>query len=368
MVKNEGELLLRSISYHRTIGFDHFIVFLDGTTDDTATRLAGMPDVQVLNSVEPGDQAIAHGPEWIAAIAPRWSSDMDVRKRINTFAAIRLAQAQHVDWMLCVDPDEVFHATLDEPPSAERTREFFRNIPPDADQVLLRNLEAVPPAHSTGNPLVDCTRFLARFPATEALRRVLSGGVRRIARFPAAQAWFDYLFYQVRFMGALPRLLVHPATGKRVPASYFLGYSNHKSAIRPERAAAYEFVVHYWRKWHSAPRNIHRGNVLHYDLFSLEYFLEKFRQRQQSMVMKVFYVRYWLARIARECSVTEVQDFYLKYIALADERVLDRLSRRGIVLQVTSVARLAHEMPQSPETHPAPARCSGVGTSTEHAD
>jgi hypothetical protein len=187
----------------------------------------------------------------------------------------------------------------------------------------------------------------------------MSGGVRRLVRIPAAQAWFDHLFYKVRFMGALPRLLVHPTTGKRIPAGYFLGYSNHKSAIRPERAVSFDFVVHYWRKWHRAPRNVERGNVLHYDFPSLEYFLAKFRQRQASDVMKVFYVRYWLARIARESSLRDVEAFYKKYIALSDEHVLKRLLRRGIVLKLTSVARIAAELPAWPPLQEGPAQHSG---------
>jgi hypothetical protein len=358
-VKNEGATLLRSISYHRAIGFDHFFVFLDGTTDDTASHLAGVAGVHVRKSVAPDEAAVAGGPDWIAAIAPWWSTDLGVRQRVNTFAATRLCQAMGIDWLLCIDPDEVFQASLSDPPSAARTREFFLGIPQDVDQVLMKNLEAIPPVNSTGSPLTDCTKFLARFPATESVWRIMSGGIRRVVKIPAAQAWFDYFFYQFRFMGALPRLLIHPTTGKRIPAGYFLGYSNHKSAIRPERASSFDFVVHYWRKWHRAPRNVERGNVLHYDFPSLEYFIAKFRQRQASHLNKVFYVRYWLARIARESSLRDAEAFYKKYIALSDEHVLKRLLRRGIVLNVTSVARIAAELPAWPPVQEGPAQHSG---------
>ncbi len=347
-VKNEGAMLARAIDYHRAIGFEHFFVFLDGTTDDTAERLAGAAGVCVQNSIDPGDQLVRDGPEWVKAIAPWWSRDMDVRKRINTLAAACMAEKMGFDWLLCIDPDEVFHASLKASPSATLTADFFREVPRHVDQVLLRNLEVVPPAEPTSNPFVDCTKFLARFPATEMVWRVLSAGVRRVARVPAAQAWFDYFFYQLRFMGALPRLLVHPATGQRIPAGYFLGYTNHKSAIRPERAQSFDFVTHYWRKWRRAPRSIRRGNVLHYDLFSLDYFIAKFRQRQESMVMKIFYVRYWLARIARDSSRRDVETFFRKYIALSGPQVLERLERRGIVLSITAVASLAASGPQHP--------------------
>lgn len=349
-VRNEGALLSRSIDYHRAIGFGRFFVFLDGTTDDTAERLAGIADVQVQNSIRPDDRLVTDGPEWVKAIAPWWSTDMDVRKRINTLAAACMAEAAGVDWLLCIDPDEVFHASLDTPPSAGLTAAFFRVVPRHVDQVLLRNLEVVPPVRSTSNPFVDCTRFLARFPATEAVWRPLSAVVRRVARVPAAQAWFDYLFYQVRFTGALPRLLVHPATGRCIPAGYFLGYTNHKSAIRPQRARSFDFVTHHWRKWRRAPRSIRRGNVLHYDLFSLDYFIAKFRQRQESMVMKIFYVRYWLARIARESPLPDVEAFFRKYVALSDPQVLERLERRGVILNITSVAGLAASVEQSART------------------
>jgi hypothetical protein len=343
-------MLSRSIDYHRAIGFDFFFVFLDGTTDDTAERLAGVADVRVQNAIGPDDPVVTEGPDWVRDIAPWWSTDMDVRKRINTHAAASEAQAMGIDWLLCIDPDEVFHASQAVPPSVCLTHDFFRDVPRRVDQVLLPNLEVVPPVASTSNPFVDCTRFLARFPVTESIWRALSAGVRRVTRAPAAQAWFDYLFYQVRFRGALPRLLVHPLTGRRIPAGYFLGYTNHKSAVRPERAQSFDFVTHHWRRWRRAPRSIRRGNVLHYDLFSFDYFVAKFRQRQESMVMKIFYVRYWLARIAREAPLQDVEAFFRRYIAFSEERVLERLERRGIVLSITSVSSLA---------------ASGVGTRTD---
>ncbi len=98
---------------------------------------------------------------------------------------------------------------------------------------------------------------------------------------------------------------------------------------------------------------------MHYDFPSLEYFLAKFRQRQASDVLAVFYVRYWLARIARESSLRDVEIFYRKYIALSDEQVLRQLLRRGIVLGITSVARIAAEIPVWPATQESPAQQSG---------
>jgi hypothetical protein len=290
-VKNEAALLPRAIAFHLRSGCSRVYVFFDGTTDGSRQLLQGMAGVVCADSVTP--QSLTNPPAWIQSILPKWDENMDVRKRINTFVAAQQAHQEGIEWLINIDPDELLllDATDDQTPA--NCEQFFASIPQHIDQILLPNLEAVPVGEGvSGCPFTDCTLFLRRYPLTELLWRSSSAVLRRLVPNAKAQAWFDYWFYRVRLAGALPRLMRHPTTGEAIPVGYFLGYSNHKAFIRTQAAAGLNFNIHRWQTARRRPRNLKRGNVLHYDLCTAEYFYAKFRQRQPSMVSKVFYSRY----------------------------------------------------------------------------
>ena len=104
-----------------------------------------------------------------------------------------------------------------------------------------------------------------------------------------------------------------PRTGSRIPAGYFLGYSSHKSFIRLKTFANFDFITHRWRGFLRSPRNMEFGNILHFDMLDANYFAAKFRQRQQGIILKVFYLRYRLAHVARNSSDSEIREFFEKY-------------------------------------------------------
>lgn len=337
-VKNEAALLADAISYHVALGCARVYIFFDGSTDDSRAVAERFDRVVCANCVEPG--ALENPPAWIRDILPRWRDSMDVRKRVNTFVAASLAHQEGIEWLINIDPDELLlfdEVSRDSPGDPAR---FFATVDPGTEQLLVANLEAVPIGAGTGRPFVDCTCFLRRFPATEFLWRASAVLVRQVVSSPKAQAWFDHWFYRIRFAGALPRLFRHPASGELIPAGYFLGYSNHKAFIRTSVASEFRFNIHRWERVQRAPRTIRRGSLLHYDLCSAEYFSEKFRQRQPAMLVKAFYVRYMFALIARELPLEDVRRFFLEQICIRQPRVLERLRRRGVLLNIDCIARL----------------------------
>jgi hypothetical protein len=335
-VKNEAQLLPAALEYHARLGCAKFFVFFDGTTDESRELVAGRPDVIVQDSINPA--VLAETPEWIARLLPRWSESMDVRKRINTFTAARLAQQSGIEWLINIDPDELL---LFDDPDRDRggdPAEFFAAIPPEVDQILVSNLEAVPVGEGTGRPFNDCTLFLRRFPLTEWLWRVSAGAVRRVIPGPKRHAWYDYWFYRLRFRGALPRLMRHPATGEAIPCGYFLGYSNHKAFIRTASAQDFLFNIHRWQPARRAPRTVKRGWLLHYDLPNAGYFCAKFRQRGPAMLVKAFFCRHMFASIARELPFATVQRFFLENICVRDRATIARLQHRGVLVPIGFIA------------------------------
>jgi hypothetical protein len=337
-VKNEANLLPDAIDYHLKLGCSRIYVFFDGTTDDTRERIRDKAGIVCADSIDP--RSLGDVPEWIAQLLPRWRESMDVRKRINSFAAAQIAKQEEIEWLISVDPDELLlmnDGAADEPGNCE---DFFRTVPAEVDQILVPNMEAVPVGEGSGKPFVDCTLFLRRFPATEFLWRVSAGIVRRSVSNPKIHAWYDYWFYRARFGGALPRLMRHPATGESIPAGYFLGYSNHKAFIRTGVAGEFLFNIHKWQRVRRHPRSIKKGSLLHYDLCSAEYFCSKFRQRQTGMLVKAFHCRYVFAQIARDLPFVVGRQFFLDHICISDPNILQRLRQRGVLTEILFISRL----------------------------
>ncbi|HBK84127.1 MAG TPA: hypothetical protein DDZ41_11140, partial [Flavobacterium sp.] len=181
--------------------------------------------------------------------------------------------------------------------------------------------------------------FLNRFPITELLWRYTSAAARRLLRKPEWHAIYDYVFYQIRFFGKLPRKLIDPTNGQIIRAGYFFGYSNHKSIIRIKSAKDFEFVIHYWRSFSRKPFNIYIGNILHYDLVDYTYFINKFRQRAESMLLKVFYVRYSLGRIAKSLPDDDIKKFFYENIAITKKSKIDSLLKHGIATRISSIKK-----------------------------
>jgi hypothetical protein len=341
-VKNEASVLPDAIAYHLALGCARIYIFFDGTTDNSREAVQGTDGVQCAESINPA--SLTDPPAWIKQIMPRWQESMDVRKRINTLIASRLAKEDGIEWLINIDPDELLllNGGAEE---AIGVADFFSGIAEDVDQILVPNLEAIAVGEGTGRPFVDCTLFLRRYPLTELLWRYSSAAVRHLLSSPKMRAWYDHWFYRLRLRGALPRLMRHPVTGESIPAGYFLGYSNHKSFIRTRVAEDFLFNIHKWQKVRRRAKNIHRGNLLHYDLCNADYFCTKFRQRQPAMLVQDFFCRYAFAQIARELPIDTARQFFLENLCIRDAAILERLQRRGIVKQIRSVERFVMRLP-----------------------
>ena len=265
---------------------------------------------------------------------------MDVRKRINTYYAAKRAAADGIDWLISIDPDElILMSSGDQQINNDHVSKHLSRVPDEIDQVLLPNLESVPTSAESTDPFSDCVYFLNRFPATETVWRNSRALLSRISRSPQLVAWYDYIFYQARFLGALPRLMREPRNRRMIPAGYFLGYSNHKAFIRTKTFSNFNFLIHSWRRYLKSPRNIQSGNILHFDMLDAAYFSAKFRQRQQGILLKVFYLRYRLALVARNSNDAEVAEFFQSNIAIGDPARIETLKRKRIVLEIDTVSK-----------------------------
>jgi hypothetical protein len=333
-----------AIEYHLAAGCSRIYLFWDNTTDNCAELVKKYPQVIARNSYRPAE--LTDPPTWLSQILPAWGPDFDVRKIANTIYAARDAAKEGIPWLVGVDADELILMARDERVLENHIPRYLETVPDDIDQLLLPNLESVPTAAETGNPFTDCVYFLNRFPATEAvwrysraaLARITPSSEPRVTRFPKLIAWYDWLFYELRFAGVFPRMMREPGTQRRIPGTYFLGYSSYKSFIRTDRIADFRFATHGWKSFTRAPRNLRMGNVLHFDMFDADYFALKFKQRPAPR--DIFYLRYMLALVARDHNPEEIRKFFETYIAIRDPKRIERLKKKGILVEIRSASNL----------------------------
>jgi len=347
-VKNEATVLPLAIAYHVAAGCSLVYLFWDGTTDDADKLIEGLP-VVARPSVRP--EEMVDPPEWVTRLLPWWTTNMDVRKQINTYYAAKWAAEAGIEWLASIDVDELIlmdrHAEID----ANHITAPLSRVPAAIDQVLMPNMDVIPTAAACEQPFVECVYFQNRFRATEEVWRYSRAVLIRLLKVtPSLVAWYDYLFFWLRYRGDGARMMFDPKprdskrAGARIPAGYFLGYSSYKSLIRTSRIAGLSFSIHSWVKETRPPRTMRLGNVLHYDMPGASYFARKFRQRSPDAIIKAFHLRYRLAQVARECTDEELEEFFRMYIAVTDEAQMARLKRKGIAVEVQSVARLLRRL------------------------
>lgn len=339
-VKNESRLLPSAIEYHLAAGCERIYVFFDNTTDNTAELIAKYPQVVARNSFRP--EELSDLPKWLATILPAWKPDLDVRKIANTYCAALQAAGDGMDWLGSIDADELILMSPDEQMIEGHIPRHLERVPEDVDQILMRNLESLPTSAESGNPFMDCVYFLNRFPKTEAVWRYSRAALARASRSPRLIAWYDWLFYEVRFAGALKRMMREPRTGRSIPGAYFLGYSSYKSFIRTKVASDFNFATHSWRPFIRPPRNLRTGNVLHFDMLDAAYFAAKFRQRPPER--DIFYLRYLLSNVARNHDPEEIRQFFETYIAITDPRRIALLKKKGIIEEIRSPSDLLRKL------------------------
>jgi hypothetical protein len=339
-VKNESRLLPSAIEFHLAAGCSRIYLFWDNTTDNGPDLIAKYPQVAARKSLRP--EEFENSPDWLARILPAWELDLDVRKIANTYYAALDAAKNGIEWLVNIDVDELILMNREEQALEDHIPKYLERVSEDIDQVLVPNVESVPTAAETENPFLDCTYFFDRFPKTEAAWRYSRAALYRATRSPKLIGWYDWLFYEVRFAGALQRMMRDPATKRRIPGTYFLAYSSHKSFIRTGRAANFEFATHGWKSYLGRPRSVRMGNILHFDMLDYRYFAAKFRQRPPAR--EWFYLRSLLSTVARDRSLEEVKEFFETHIAIRDPERIESLKKKGIVAEINAPSKLLRKL------------------------
>ncbi|MCP5114962.1 MAG: glycosyltransferase family 92 protein, partial [bacterium] len=210
-------------------------VYFDGTTDGTRETVSDLPFVECAGSVNPERfPPVSH----LRTAVKEAGRHHTARQVLNTCDALRRSRAAGLEWLIALDADELIC------PSTEsvypgQLRHLFGEIPQPVETV--------------------------RFPCLEVVQRQFDG---------------REVFGQTMFKtpGArIQRTLFDPFRNSTWVHQGFYGHESGKSAVRLSSAAT-PASVHRFTAIDGAPLVEFRlGWILHYNLYSHENFINKFR-------------------------------------------------------------------------------------------
>lgn len=294
MVKNEEELILHNITYHRFIGVTDFFIFLDNSSDDTKNKIEHIPHVHIFENLTYQDllRYNINKPELdLELIKKYFSTHSGIRQLCNSNMASEICKNAGIDWLIHLDPDELVY--IDETRiTQDSLKRFLSGLDKRVKAVTFRNIEVVPTKIE-----VDCV-------------------------------FQDHLFKSYSIDGNIPGLpksqLLNPFTNSYTPAGWFWGHSSGKLATRP-CCDSYFTTSH---ECYTDGEMIAKEYLLHYNIYSYRQFLNKYRNfsnypKRRSHGRPVRPLRVLLTNVVNSGSFSDefLLDYYKKHIMYSEEDI-----------------------------------------------
>ena len=242
------------VRYHLAAGFSRLYLFFDDPADPALEVVLGANDPRLT--------ILSRGPEleaeWRRCVqfgyyAPHLAHEVMARQSLNVEVAAQRALADRIEWLLHIDADELFHCTGQDVPA-----HFAQLGAAGIERAVYPNHEAICETETVGDFFREVTLFKVN-------RNLLRGG-----RFsPSQQALAD----RARF-----------------PPTFFLFYSNGKSAARVRPGLVPDGVHRFHARRYPRPgqpaqppsppgaeRVVGDARVLHYACCGFESFRDKYR-------------------------------------------------------------------------------------------
>ena len=155
--------ILDWMRYHALLGVEHFFLFVEGQAAEKSAveRLVAFPGVTVWEPSAELDErrgkSRAWKENWLGNFFDKpCNNELFVRQSLNMELAIDQARAEHLDWMVHIDVDELMW------PGGEAhlsMKSFLGEVHPKIDNVVFANYEACPESDA-----VKVSLFLFLFP------------------------------------------------------------------------------------------------------------------------------------------------------------------------------------------------------------
>lgn len=238
-VKNEERLLQQNILYHLGIGIERLFIYFDGTTDNSKDLVKGISEVSAQDSVNAKKYSDKHFLEKFWSNAEHHHT---ARQCLNTYDAMQKCSELGIHWLISLDADELF---LPNTEVQENTTDFFESIPESIDLIQLPALEVVNRQMHYKHVMAEETLFKTK---------------------KNFNSKFDQIYQKI----------YNPYNDEYILASYWLGHTMGKAAIRVNRALIPHNVHRYKKRSGDKINILNKGNVLHYHIYDFIDFIKKF--------------------------------------------------------------------------------------------
>lgn len=226
--------ILPWIFYHKTIGIDIFLLFVEGNaaSENSTSVLEAIPGVRIIFHTKELEEKQAKSriwnETWLSSFFYRpCNYELFVRQSLNMEMAIQMARSEGVDWIMHIDTDELLYPAGGSEYSLQR---LLEEVPDDVDNVIFPNYETAIERDDVKNPFAEVSMFKKNF---------------------------DHVAKEVYFG--------HYREATRGNPNYFLTYGNGKAAARM-RDNLRPNGAHRWHNYAKAPKEqkLAEAAVLHY--------------------------------------------------------------------------------------------------------
>jgi hypothetical protein len=289
-VRNEHDLLRNNILFHRFIGIDRFYIYLDAPSDTSAETISDLDYVVINHSRLPAWLTPEEIPD-ARRLSGRFLTHHTARQLINCHDAIRRAREDGLAWLISIDPDELI--LLDDQSVRRRSlADYLSQLSRSVETVTFPTNEVLSTSITYQNVFEEEVLFKRRYGYGEGLRpnslqspchpewavRSVDGieYVRKAMDVDKALRESSFQFTETDFVD-VPHIILAdcPSEGPILVADWFIGHVIGKQAFRICREIDF-------RSLHTARLSSHGlnevcGRLLHYNCYSFEKFLSKFR-------------------------------------------------------------------------------------------
>jgi len=242
--RNEADLIVPNLAYHRHLGVTDVFAFLDRSTDGTRRFLKSQPGTRVFEDLAL-DQLLPYSagkPDLdLDLIQRRFTAHNGIRQILHANMALDLCRREGIDWLVNIDPDELL-LPVSQGAGQGALRDFLGQAAPSIGAFVFENLEFIP-LQMNPSPLFSGRFFKVPMPGID-----LTG---------------------------LPKsTLPDSRTKEVVPTGWFWGHTSGKLAVRVASAMAFSHLV---SRFQTTGRVVRTNWLLHYNILGFQHFLTKYR-------------------------------------------------------------------------------------------
>eukprot|EP00850_Spirogloea_muscicola_P018788 SM000176S03119 [mRNA] locus=s176:29881:34134:- [translate_table: standard] len=301
------EATLRWLFYHKTLGVDTYLLFVEGETasERSITVLKSIEGVQVIRRTKELEDKQARSriwnETWLSSFFYRpCNYELFVRQSLNMEMAIKLARLAGMDWIIHIDTDELLH-----PAGAKQysLQQLLGDLDLDVDTVVFPNYETAVEREDVTDPFAEVTMFKKNY---------------------------DHVTKEVYFG--------HYREATRNNPNYFLTYGNGKSAARVQDHMRPN-GAHRWHNYHKSPKEhkFSEAAVLHYTYARFQDLTSR-RDRCGCKPNKEDVKKCFMLDFDREAFIVastqteeEMLQWYKEHVVWVDKEINDKLLKKGLL-------------------------------------